>query len=480
MPAVVRRTRPQRVRRAGRRAAGAVDDRVVLARPARQVLNRVLPDRWSFMLGEIALYCFVILVLTGTYLTFFFDPSDHDVVYDGRYVPLDGIPMSKAFESTVQISFDVRGGLLIRQIHHWAALLFLAVLVLHLARTFFNGAFRKPRELNWVIGVMLFVVSLLEGFTGYTLPDDVLSGASLQIARSVVQSIPVVGTWLVFLICGGEFPGHLLILRLYVAHVLLIPGLLVALIGAHLALVVRQRHTQPYSPDPLDRQLSGNRVFPVYASRAAARFCFTAGILAGLAQINPVWLWGPYQPAAVQSNSQSDWYFFFLEGSLRLWPPWEIRAFHHTVPAVFFPGVILPILIFGLTAAYPWMERRVTGDRASHHVQQRARDTPVRAGIGAAGLTFWAVLELMATDDMATHLFHLAIEEVVYVMRVFLFAMPALAFAITYFTCRGLRKDEDDAAGYRDQVATGRYVKDANGDYVEGDRDVPTPSPIGG
>jgi ubiquinol-cytochrome c reductase cytochrome b subunit len=445
--------------------AAAADERLTLARPVRRALNQVFPDHWAFALGEVALYCLVVLVLTGTYLTFFFDPSEQHVVYHGRYVPLDDVPMTKAFESTLQISMDTRAGLLIRQMHHWAALLLLAVLVLHLAHKFFTGSFRKPRELNWAIGVALFVITLLEGFTGYTLPDDVLSGASLQIARSVVQSIPVIGTWLMFLICGGEYPGHFLILRLYVAHVLLIPAILFALVGAHLLLLVRQRHAQPYAPDASADRVAGVRTFPVYASRAAGRFLGTAGIVAalgGIAQINPVWLWGPYEPAAVQANSQSDWYFFFLEGSLRLWPPWEIRVFHHTVPAVFFPGVILPVLIFGLTAVYPWLERRFTGDHRRHHVLQRARDTPVRAGIGAAGLTFWVILELAATDDMATRFFHLRIETVRMTGRVLIIVAPVVAFLITCRTCRRLGRpprDEDPGTVPR------TFVRASSGDW---------------
>lgn len=449
-----RRGRPQRL-------LAGLDERFNVGAPVRQALNQVFPDHWSFALGEVALYCFAVLIITGTYLTFFFQPSDHRVLYEGRYVPLKDISMSEAYESTLRISFDVRGGLLIRQLHHWAALLFLAVVVLHLARTFFSGAFRKPRELTWLIGVTMLVVSLLEGFTGYTLPDDVLSGASLRIAYSVLLSIPVVGTWLIFMILGGPYPGPLLLPHLYIAHVLLIPALLIALLGAHLALVVRQRHTvRPGAPA---RQIPGDRAFPVYAARSAGRFAIVAGVLgglAGLAQINPIWLYGPYTPSAVQSNSQSDWYFFFLEGSLRLWPPWEIRAFGHMVPAVFFPGVVLPFLVFTLTASYPWLERRFTHDHRMHHVLQRPRDAPIRSAIGAAGFTFWAVLELSAIDDMATLQFGLAIEPVVWTLRVLVLAGPVLAGYLTYRTCVARRHRIRPPDG-------GRYVRDAHGDYVD-------------
>src|SRR5689334_18209316 len=184
-----------------------LDERLGTNAAARKNLRKVFPEHWSFMLGEVVLYSFVILLATGVYLTLFFKPSMEEVAYDGPYAPLRGVTMSEAYESTLHISFDVRGGLLIRQIHHWAALIFVAGIVLHLLRVFFTGAFRKPRELNWLIGVVLLTLALLEGFAGYSLPDDLLSGTGLRIMYSVIESIPVAGTWLGYLIFGGEFPG---------------------------------------------------------------------------------------------------------------------------------------------------------------------------------------------------------------------------------------------------------------------------------
>lgn len=441
-----------------------------MAPAVRRVLNQVFPDHWSFALGEIALYSFAVLVLTGTYLTFFFDPSSAHVTYHGRYVPLDGVDMSKAFASTLDISFDVRGGLLIRQVHHWAALLFVAVIFLHLMRVFLTGAYRKPRELNWVLGVGLVVISLLEGFTGYTLPDDVLSGASLHIADSIVMSIPVVGTWLAFLFGGGRYPGPLLLERLYVLHVLLLPGLLVALIAAHLALVVRQRHTHPRRRDARTDALTGVRTFPAYASRAGGLFLIVAGVLAGLgglAQINPVWMYGPYQPGIVQSNSQPDWYMFWLEGGLRLFPPWEIRAFGHTVPAVFWPGVVLPTVFFGLTAGYPFLERRFTNDYGQHHVLQRPRDAPVRTACGALGMTFYAVLALTATDDMAAKQFHLDVDALVWAGRVLNWVLPVVAFAVTLHVCRARAAREHGEAAVDRRWPAERYVRRPDGDVTQ-------------
>src|SRR6185312_15230475 len=216
-----------------------IEERLGISGAARNQLNKVFPDHWSFMMGEIALYSFIILILTGTFLTFFFDASMAEVPYHGSYIPLDGVEMSRAYASTLHISFDVRGGLVMRQIHHWAALLFMASMTIHMFRVFFTGAFRKPRELNWLIGLGLITLGLVEGFAGYSLPDDLLSGTGLRIADAIMLSIPIVGTWISFLVFGGPFPGELIIGRFYIAHVLLIPAILAALIGAHLALVVR-------------------------------------------------------------------------------------------------------------------------------------------------------------------------------------------------------------------------------------------------
>ena len=188
------------------------------------LMRKVFPDHWSFMLGEIALWSFVILLLTGTYLALFFVPSAAPVVYHGSYAKLDGITMSQAYESTLNISFDIRGGLLIRQIHHWAADLFMVAIMAHMLRVFFTGAYRKPREVNWLIGIVLFTLGLLEGLFGYSLPDDQLSGAGLRIFEGVLQGIPIVGTYLAFFLFGGAFPGTAIIPRMYIIHVLLIPG----------------------------------------------------------------------------------------------------------------------------------------------------------------------------------------------------------------------------------------------------------------
>jgi len=279
--------------------ANYVDERTGAAAWLKKNLNKVFPDHWSFMLGEIALYSFVILLLSGTFLTFWFDPSMRHVVYEGSYQPLKDVEMSAAYASTLHISFDVRGGLLMRQIHHWAALIFVAAIVVHLLRVFFTGAFRKPREFNWILGVALLTLAIVEGFLGYSLPDDLLSGTGIRIAHAIIQSIPVVGTYLSFFAFGGAFPGEVFIPRIYIVHVLLLPGIFLALITIHLMLVWYQKHTQYPGPGRTEKNVVGYPLMPVYMAKAGGFFFIVFGFtafLGAVASINPLWLYGPYTP----------------------------------------------------------------------------------------------------------------------------------------------------------------------------------------
>ncbi|MDN6405024.1 cytochrome b N-terminal domain-containing protein, partial [Corynebacterium sp.] len=278
-------TKPSRVAE----AANNFDERYTAAGGLRKQINKVFPSHWSFMLGEIALYSFIILLLSGVYLTLFFDPSMAKVIYDGAYAPLNGVEMSRAYATALDISFEVRGGLFIRQVHHWAALLFAVSIMVHMMRIFFTGAFRKPREANWVIGCVLLLLSIAEGFMGYSLPDDLLSGVGLRIMSAIIIGLPIIGTWLHWIMFAGDFPGDIIIPRLYIAHVLLIPAILLALIAAHLALVWYQKHTQFPGPGRTERNVVGARVIPVFGVHAASFALITFGfvaLLAGVFQIN--------------------------------------------------------------------------------------------------------------------------------------------------------------------------------------------------
>jgi ubiquinol-cytochrome c reductase cytochrome b subunit len=425
-----------------------VDDRLRVSKFADGVLNHVFPDNWSFLLGEIAMYCFVILVLTGVYLTFFFHPGSRDVVYEGSYVPLRGVHMSEAYESTISLSFDVRAGLVVRQIHHWTADIFAAAIVVHLCRIFFTGAFRRPREINWIIGVTMLILVIFNGFAGYSLPDDLLSATGLRIGYSILLSIPFAGTWLASLFFGGTYPGPAVVDRLFIIHVLILPALIAVLLGTHLAIVWRQKHTQFPGPGRTEHNVVGLRLWPTYAAKSAGLFAgvFAVGAaLGGLAQINPLWLYGPYRTGAVTTAAQPDWYMGWLEGALRLFPAWRVHVFGHTIPEVFWPGVVVPTLTFALLYAWPFLEARVTGDHGDHELLDRPRDRPGRTAIGTGVLTFYIVLFAAGSQDIFVQHLSLTIVTVNRTFRVLLVVAPLVVATVAWKWCRDLsRRTPDD------------------------------------
>jgi len=420
---------------------GWVDDRLRVSKFADSVLNHVFPDNWSFMLGEIAMYCFVILILTGVYLTFFFHPGSRDVVYSGSYGPLRGIHMSEAYESTIALSFDVRAGLVVRQIHHWTALVFAAAVVAHLCRIFFTGAFRRPREINWIIGVTMLILVIFNGFAGYSLPDDLLSATGLRIGYSILLSIPFVGTWIASLFFGGPYPGTAVIGRLFIIHVLILPALIAVLLSAHLAIVWRQKHTQFPGAGRTEHNVTGLRLWPTYAAKSAGLFAAIVAVvsaLGGLAQINPIWLYGPYRTGAVTTAAQPDWYMGWLEGSLRLFPPWRLHLFGHTISELFWPGVVVPGVTFALLYAWPFLEARVTRDRVDHQLLDRPRDRPGRTAIGVGVLTFYLMLMVAGSQDIFAQHLDAPIATVDRTLQVLLFVAPIVVALIAWKWCHDL------------------------------------------
>jgi ubiquinol-cytochrome c reductase cytochrome b subunit len=442
-----------------RKLALGLDRRFGTAKFAKKAAKHVFPNHWSFFLGEIAMYSFAILVASGIFLTLFFRPSMTDIIYHGSYTQLDGLHMSEAYASTLRISFDVRGGLLVRQIHHWAALVFVAAISVHAMRIFFTGAFRRPRELNWLVGTVMFVLAVVEGFTGYSLPDDLLSGTGLRIAEGIMQSIPVAGTYIVFFVFGGQYPGHAFIPRLYVVHVLLIPGLLAALIAAHLMAIWHQEHTQWPGPKQREDNTVGEPMFPVFIIKTQALFLFTAGVialLATVAQINPIWLYGPYNTANVSSFSQPDWYIGFLEGTLRMMPGVVTNVGGHTFAwNVFLPAVLLPIMFILLMAAYPLIEEYATGDLRHHHILDRPRNAPTRTALGAAVLAMAFDIQLAGGDDVISYRFGVSLFALVWFLRAGFFVFPLVTFFITRYLCLALqhRDQRKMAAGTQIGVA---------------------------
>ncbi len=447
----------------------ALDDRLGGAAYVRKNLKKAFPDHWSFFLGELALYSFIILILTGVFLTLFFRPSMTETIYHGAYAPLRGVTTSEAYASTLHISFEVRGGLLMRQIHHWAANIFLASICVHLMRIFFTGAFRRPREVNWLIGVAMFALALAEGFAGYSLPDDLLSGTGLRIMQGIVQSIPLVGTYLSFFIFGGQFPGEDFIPRLYSVHILLIPGLLLALVTAHLMIIWRQEHTQWPGKGGRETKASGDPTYPVFAAKTAALFMYVFGVIAALgafAQINPVWLYGPYAPQQVSTGSQPDWYVGFLEGSLRIMPRWSTTVAGHTVIwNVFLPAVALPVAFITLIALYPFAEKWATGDRREHNLLDRPRNAPTRTGIGLAAIAWYGDLWAAGGNDVIADKFDIPLYWTTWFFRAGFFLFPVIAFIVTRRVCLGLQRR--DLETVEEGLESGIIVRTPEGRYIE-------------
>jgi ubiquinol-cytochrome c reductase cytochrome b subunit len=453
------------------KAAGALDELDQRFHPAagmRKQFNKVFPTHWSFMLGEVALYSFIILLASGTFLALFFDPSMAEVRYNGVFDNLRDVEMSRAYESALHISFDVRGGLFVRQVHHWAALLFMGAMVAHMMRTFFTGAFRKPRETNWIIGVLLMFLGVFAGFTGYSLPDDLLSGIGLRIASGITLTVPIMGTWVHWALFGGEFPGTEIIPRLYIVHVLLIPGILLALIGVHVGLVWYQKHTQFPGPGRTEGNVVGVRILPAFAAKGGAFFAVTTGviaIMAGIFQINPIWNLGPYNPSHVSSGSQPDWYMLFSEGMGRIFPPWEIYLGNYTVPAAFWgTAAFLPVL-FTIAGAYPAIERKFTKDNALHNLLQRPRDVPVRTSLGVMGIATYGWLVLCASNDWIAYFFDISLNATTWMGRIGLLIVPPIAYWVTYRLCIGLQRS--DRAVLEHGIETGIIKRLPHGEFIE-------------
>ncbi|UFU01643.1 ubiquinol-cytochrome c reductase cytochrome b subunit [Ruania suaedae] len=455
-------------------AGGAdfLDTRVGASKLVKEFARKVFPDHWSFLLGEIALFSFVVLILSGVFLTAFFVPSMAETHYpeDALPVSMQGLEMTEAFASTVHMSFHVPGGLLMRQIHHWAALMFVGAMVVHMMRVFFTGAFRRPRELNWLVGFTLLILGLAAGFTGYSLPDDVLSGNGLRIADGVLRAIPLIGSYGSYALFGGEFPGTDIIPRLFTAHILLVPGLILALIAVHLFLIVWHKHTQFPGPGRTDRNVVGYPLFPVYTAKAGGFFFIVFGVLAVMGatmSINNVWNYGPYDPSIVGAGAQPDWYMLFLEGSLRLMPgetEWVIGGYTLSMN-VLVPGVVVPGILFTVLALFPFIENFATKDTGEHHVLDRPRNAPVRTAAGVSILSAFFVLVAAGSNDiMATH-FHLSLNAITWAFRVLIFVLPVVSFVVTKRICLSLQRKDRELVLHGHE--TGRVVRFASGEYIE-------------
>ncbi|AWB81547.1 cytochrome b [Corynebacterium yudongzhengii] len=447
--------------------ANNVDSRYTISGFLRPQLNKVFPTHWSFMLGEVALYSFIILLLTGVYLALFFDPSITKVIYDGAYLPLNGVEMSRAYATALDISFDVRGGLFVRQMHHWAALMFMMAMVAHMLRIFFTGAFRRPREANWIIGCTLIMLGMVEGFLGYSLPDELLSGTGLRIMSAIIVGLPIIGTWMHWAIFDGDFPSDLMLDRFYIMHVLILPGIILALIAAHLLLVWYQKHTQFPGPGRTENNVVGVRIMPVFATKAIGMGLLTAGVLAlmsGLTTINAIWNLGPYNPSQVSAGSQPDVYMLWTDGLARVVPAWEIYIGNYTIPSVTWVALLAMAMVV-LMFAYPWIEKWATGDDEHHNLLQRPRDVPVRSGLGAMAITFFMLMTISGGNDHVAHFFQISLNAMTWIGRIGMVILPPLAYFITYRICVSLQRDDQEVLEHG--IETGTIKMMPNGAFVE-------------
>ncbi|UCM87422.1 cytochrome bc1 complex cytochrome b subunit [Streptomyces marincola] len=454
---------------AGEKVADWADGRLGIYSLAKANMRKIFPDHWSFLLGEICLYAFIIVILTGVYLTLFFVPSMGEIEYDGSYVPMQGVVMTEAYASTLDISFDVRGGLLVRQIHHWSALIFVVAIMFHMMRVFFNGSFRKPREVNWLFGWTLFLLAVFTGLTGYSLPDDLLSGTGVRFAEGAILAVPVVGTYLQMFLFGGEFPGHAIIPRFFVIHVLLLPGIMLGLVVAHLILVIYHKHTHYAGPGRTNDNVVGMPFLPVYMAKAGGFFFLVFGVIAAIAAtvtINPVWVLGPYRPDQVSTNAQPDWYLGFSEGLVRMMPGWEwvIPGGYTLNFGLLVPLAVFPLMLV-LIAVYPFFEAWVTKDNREHHIAQRPRNAPTRTGLGVAWLTAYFVTLVAGGNDVWAVNFNLSINAITWFCRIGFFVLPVLTFLATRRICLGLqRRDREKVLHGRE---TGIIKRLPHGEFIE-------------
>ena len=454
------------------RASGYVRAHTVIGRRLvafrTELARRRVPLHWSNLFGVVALTSTIILLVTGILLMFVYQPSSDRTSYDGSYSPLQGTEVSEAFDSVMTLSFETPGGLLLRQLHHWSALLLPAALILQLLVMFFTGGFRRPRRGSWVLLVVLFVVALAGGWSGYALPDDMLSSSGLRIVQGIILGIPVVGTWLSGVLFGGAFPGSI-IENLYPIHILIVPALLAGLLLARARLAYRQKPAQFAAPGRDENRIVGIPLLPNGASLAAALMALVSGVLiliSATVTITPTWAYGPADPSNASAGSQPDWYTGFLDGALRLVPPgWEVEWLGHTwTLAVLVPLAVIGVFLL-LVAVYPFLEGWISRDRTEHHILDRPRNTATRTGIGVAGVVFYGVLWAAASADVASVAFHVSFESIILSLQILLLLGPPAAFEITRRVCLALqRKDREIALhGYE----TGRIVRLPGGEYAE-------------
>ena len=381
--------------------------------------------------------------------------------------------MSEAYASTLDISFDVRGGLLDaarsttgRRCCSWPRSWCTCCGSSSPAPT------ASRAEFNWLIGIVLFTLGLLEGLFGYSLPDDLLSGTGLRITQGVLESIPIVGTYASFFLFGGEFPGNLIIPRLYIIHVLLIPALLLALISAHLFFMLPpEAHPDAEQGGRTERNVVGAPAYPYFAAKTSAFFLFIFAVLALMstfAQINPIWLYGPLQPVGHHRRVPARLLPGAAGGRAADHARLGVERLRAYVRVQRVHPALVPLgLIFTGAALWPFLEQWITGDRREHHVNDRPRNAATRTAIGMAAVTFWGVLWLEGANDIIADQLQIPLFTLTWIARFAVILGPIIAYWVTKRICLGLQRK--DAHLLEHGVETGIIRQLPNGAVHRGD-----------
>jgi len=374
----------------------AGDSRLDLDRLFGKFKDKAFPLHGTFFLGELALFSFVTLVLTGTFLGLFYEPSIRLVELAGEQVPA-------AYASVVKID-NLSVGLLVRRIHHWSAQIMIAAVIVHMARIYFTGAYKKPRDVNWLIGAILLQVTILAAFLGYLLPFDEFAVTATSIGYQVFKSIPWIGATFSSLAFAGPFPNPHLVPRFFTAHVFLIPLLIVGLIGVHLMILLKLKHTQDpkvtkrlreRAGDVKERGLVGVPMWPEQAVLMGTIFMsYLAGVslLAAFVPVHPVEAYGPSVPGT--PAMRPDWYLLWIYGILKIIPSIDLTILGGSITAEFIGGLLVPGGIFGLIMGVPFIDEKVTGDTAEdteYTELDRPLERPGRTAIGIGAIAFFVL-----------------------------------------------------------------------------------------
>lgn len=371
------------------------DDRLGIAAFYRKYGRKVFPVHSTFFFGEMAMFSFVILVLTGIYLGLIYVPSNADVELNGQTVP-------QAYAS-VQLIESIPVADLFRNVHHWAAHVMVASIFLHALRIYFTGTYRKPREVNWAVGIVLLGLTLMAGFVGYSLPYDSYAVTATGIGYSIARSIPWVGGVAAELFFGGAFPTLGSVPRLYTIHVFVVPALIALVMSVHLLIVVKQKHTQPGYARKLSEpgKVLGVPLWPYQAILAGQLLLLMFGALFLLSAVvppHPLKDFGP--PGPTTPEVKPDWYLLWIYGFLKIVPSWtEFHLLGTTFSPNFYGGLLFPTLVFGLMTFAPWIDRTNRWAIRRFEYLEPPRQTPVRLSLGIAVLGFIGTLFLAAFYD---------------------------------------------------------------------------------